>query len=140
MIDNTEKCYSLNGEDYRSDIEDIFDDIKCEHEVGDEVSYFEAETKKQTHQDFLIIDRLIEDMQEQAYGVAPEYADDYLDDLSNEKKMELQELVLKWLNDNAKQPTFFMCENPEEIKGWWNGEEIQSTPMLSESEARNLID
>ena len=54
-------------------------------------------------------------MKEQAYEIADEYAEDYLNDLTTEKAKELESLILDWLNKNIKQPNFFSVKNEKEI-------------------------
>ena len=67
------------------------------------------------HKDIFNLRDLIEDMQDNAYEMADEYAEDYLKDLTTEKAKELEDLILQWLNKNVKQPNFFNVKNEKEI-------------------------
>ncbi len=67
------------------------------------------------HKDIFNLRDLIEDLQDSAYEMAGDYAEDYLSELTFGKADELEELILLWLNKNVKQPNFFNVKNEKEI-------------------------
>lgn len=67
------------------------------------------------HGDIFNLWHLTENMQDAAYELADDYAEDYLKDLTGEKAEELKTLILDWLNKNISQPNFFTVENVKEI-------------------------
>lgn len=67
------------------------------------------------HKDIFNLRDLIEDMQDHAYEMGDEYAEDYLKDLTYSKAEELEDLILLWLNKNINQPNFFNVKNEKEI-------------------------
>lgn len=137
----SEKCYSTDEEVYHKDYEAVLEHFAECAEIGEKVSYFEGEVVQGDHSSYLTSCwSLIENMQETASEEAGEFSDGYLEDLSQEKQEELRLQVLDWLEKNAKQPNFFGVKNVQAIKGWWNGEDVQSIPMLTERETKNLID
>lgn len=96
-------CYSLNGEDYHHGrIGDALDDMAGD-EGGIEVGrvYWLATSKRPKPSSFFNVDSLLEDMQCQADDEGGEYAEDFLADLSPEKKEELRALVSAWLDANV---------------------------------------
>lgn len=135
-----QKCYSLNGDYYIESFEEMIREITDEYEVGDRVTYWEADIKRKQHSDFLSVGWLLEDMQNRACDEMGEYSYEYLDDVSEEKSDELRDIIEAWLKDNANQPTCFLAENSIQIDGWWNGSEIQFIPMLSKYDIDNLLD
>ena len=64
-------------------------------------------TRPFSHKDFMDVEYLIEIMQESAYSEAGEYAEDYLEDLTKEKKEELQKILIEWFTNNAKELRFY---------------------------------
>lgn len=67
------------------------------------------------HKDLFKLWHLTENMQDAAYELADDYAEDYLKDLTGEKAEELKTLILNWLNENVSQPNFFTVEKVKEI-------------------------
>ncbi|GGX11370.1 hypothetical protein GCM10007242_16860 [Pigmentiphaga litoralis] len=97
-------CYSTNGEEYRSgELHDAIDELEQESDGAALVgrSYWLGVSRKPKPSDFFSIDRLLEDMQEQADDQHGEFAEDFLTDLSTEKVNELQALIGAWIDANA---------------------------------------
>lgn len=67
------------------------------------------------HKDLINLRYLTEQMEEYAYDMAEEYSESYLKDLTTEKAKELEELIINWLNENVKQPTFYQVKGEKEI-------------------------
>lgn len=102
--------YSLCDERYYS-ADCVLDMLEDEPEV-EEVYYGTGIFK--THKDFIDADDVIEMAKNRAYEES-EYAEGYLDDITKEKEQELNNLILNWLNENAKQPTFFEIQKSNKM-------------------------
>lgn len=134
----SEKCYSHNEEEYHADYSVILDHFSDHYEIGDQVEFWEAEPVSGGHERFLNAWQIIESMQEQAYEEAGEFSDGYLNEVTKDQGEELKTLAVEYLDKVAGKPTFFTVQNVKKVAGWWDGEDVQSAPMLTESEARNL--
>lgn len=104
--------YVFNVNDYWTDDVDYIKQIIDEDEI---TSLQIAEKVSVFHRDIFNIRYVTEEMQDDAYEIADEYAEDYLRDLTTEKAKELEELILDWLNKNVSQPNFFTVKNEKEI-------------------------
>lgn len=136
-----EVCYSHNNEVFNEDFQIVLDEFADTAEVGQAVTYWQGKPVRFKHANFLCIDQLIENMQGSAWDESPEgFGEDYLDDLSDEKKAELNTLILSFLDANAAQPTFYSVIDIEQIDGWWDGEDVTRIPMMTATEVSNLID
>lgn len=134
-------CYSHNNELFNDDISFVLDEFADTKEIGEEVTYWQGETSPYTHASFLDIEHLVEDMKERAWDEAYEdLAEAYLDDITDKHKRELTALILDYLNTHLDQPTFYGVKNVEEITGWWDGEDVTQTPMMTADEVSNLVD
>ncbi len=103
-------AYSICGEIYYSK-KDILDFL--DKEDSKQVVYV-GECIYKKHEDFISADDIIEMAKDRAYE-DNEYAEYYLDDITKEKKEELNKLIIDWFNNNAEQPTFFTVKNVDEI-------------------------
>lgn len=86
-----------------------------EREEVTEVTIYQGTPDHVSFSDFFCVDSLIERVQENAYDNYGEHASDYLDDVTEEQKEELKELVLVW-SEKVKAPRFYMVKNVKEIK------------------------
>jgi hypothetical protein len=83
---------------------------------------YRAVVKPVTHTDFVSIDiyAIIERLQEEAFEMCGEVADDYLGNVDPIKRDELgqalNKTMLDWLNANVPQPTFFIADQIEYIR------------------------
>lgn len=104
--------WSRNDEDFT--YETIQDVIDCEGDlkVGDTIYYGEVE--RPNPEDFICVDRIIEDIGVQAYDVGGEYAEDY-PEVSEEAKTRLDQLLKEWVN-SLPAPTFFTIKNTKPYK------------------------
>ena len=105
---NKQYAFSLDGEKFETDSEIIMDKIK-EHKI-----IYVGEQKRALHKDFINIESLIENMQEAA-TFESEYADDYLEDFTEEHEFELEKLILEYMDKNLAQPNFYEAVNIQEI-------------------------
>lgn len=97
--------------------ESCLGDMTAEQAEETEVlTLYSGEEVLQKFDFFLSVDWLIEDMQNRAYDMCGEGAKDYLDDVTEEQKKQLNDLINKWADDNGIAPNFFMIENIREIK------------------------
>lgn len=134
-------CYSHNNELFNDDISFVLDEFTDTKEIGEEVTYWQGETSPYTHASFLDIEQLVDNMRECAWDEAYEdLAEAYLDDMTDKHKRELSALILNYLNTHLDQPTFYGVKNIEEITGWWDGEDVTQTPMMTADEVSNLVD
>ena len=104
-----EKCYFIgdNGfNDLQEAVEYFIDHYDYESGVESEITVY----KKQefTHNSFLRVDSMLDDMSSLAYD-ENEYAEDYLNDIvyDKEKVKQLEKLILNFLEENASSPSFW---------------------------------
>lgn len=107
-----ELAYSLDESLYE-DYDSIFDQI--EGEDGNREFVYVGEKIKQTHSNFLDIDSLFESMGKQAYEVGDEWSEDYLDNELKEHKVNLEKIILEYMDKNITQPNFFLIKNVKKI-------------------------
>lgn len=105
-------AYSLNEEIYHS--KDYVADMIEDSEKDEVDCIYAGECIYKKHEDFIDADEIIEMAKDRAYE-NNEYAEGYLDDITKEKEQELNELIVGWFNNNAKQPTFFTVKNAKKI-------------------------
>jgi hypothetical protein len=94
--------YSLNGDDFQEGcaseaLQALDDDGRLT--LGTE--YRLGVSDKPDPADFFDVDHLIEQMQERAYDVGGEFAEDYLADLTEEQVKNLRQVVNAWLSSVA---------------------------------------
>jgi hypothetical protein len=115
-------CYSFNEENFEGDFE------TKEQAIEEAIWYYKDYEKDQ---DFIWIgqtknislgvniDSIIEDLSEEAYDEAGEYAEDYLSDvtLSHQKVLEerLNEVMVAWMKEFKYEPNFWAVTNVEKI-------------------------
>ncbi len=101
-----ERCYSLDNI-YFEDYGTIMDRLLEDHEEGERVEVYQADTFDVEHETFVdpedIIDLIVSNA-ERNRRTPPDEDGVYLLDLmgSEQKKEELKALVANWLNKNAK--------------------------------------
>lgn len=103
--------YSLSGEEY-TDFDTIMDRINDDYPKGQEVDVYKGESVRFCHKDFINVMTLLDDMCEQAYEEAGEYAEYYNPaEISKEKQEELLNLIAKWCDENIDRPDFWTVKN-----------------------------
>lgn len=100
--------YSLNGDDFQEGcaseaLQALDDDGRLT--LGTE--YRLGVSDKPDPADFFDVDHLIEQMQERAYDVGGEFAEDYLADLTEEQVKNLRQVVNAWLSSVNPHVNFF---------------------------------
>lgn len=115
-------CYSFNEENFEGDFE------TKEEAIAEAIWYYKDDEKDQ---DFIWIgqtkaislgvnvDRIIEDLGEEAYDQAGEYAEDYLTKVasSHQKVLEerLNEVLVAWMKEFKYEPNFWTVTNIRKI-------------------------
>lgn len=106
----SELVYSPNGEDgWTEDFDEMrIGIVDCMGpECGPYITYYEGTMMTFTHADFVCSNQILEHMQELAFDEVGEVSEDYLLDLGDEEIKELKSLIVKFLNEKAKQPEFY---------------------------------
>ena len=110
-INKNLKCFSFDEDEWvLNDPDYILDQIE-DDEITDEDFVYIADSEFMQHKDYLNISYLIESMCDLAYEDF-EDCDDYLTEFykdrnKSEKYIELENLILTWLNKNIKQPNWY---------------------------------
>jgi len=114
----TEYAYSVDGERYTKDYQEVIDDLREDNLPGEEVWIYRATTIEYTHADFINVDYIVEQMQDNAIEEGLDWAEGYLDDVENDKGKlkDLEQHIANWFKDNSKDASFFTVENVERIK------------------------
>jgi len=104
--------YSLDGEIFYP--LDIFVGIlESEYEPG-KYKVEKGIPKKLEHSDFISGGRIIESIQENCWDENGEYAEDYLDGITDADKTELENVIADWLEGKVGEIKFFGVEDVEE--------------------------
>ena len=124
----SDKCYSVNGEEYHDDDQFILHYCEEHLKIGDKFTYFEGESKRHGHSDFISryeLQQLIESMSESAYEAAGDWSDNYLQSkLKPEVEQEFKKLISKFMDKHFPQPDFYTAINVKEVKAVWNGNDF----------------
>lgn len=117
------KVYSLNDDDWswadenpNEIIRQFLDGLESD-ELKDvqKVNMYEGELESKSFIDYLCVDSILERMQEWAYDDVGDFASDYLDDVTDEMKEELDVLICAWANKHDISPKFFHVGNVKEV-------------------------
>lgn len=108
-----EKCYSIDGERYYS-YKELMRRLLESYNKGEEVEVFEADKKEYNHLDFINNYGVIEDMQSAAMDECGEFAEEYLNEITDEDKCDLAMRIADWFDKNAKI-NFYGLENERKI-------------------------
>ena len=116
-------CYSFNEENYEGDFE------TKEQAIEEAIWYYKDD---ELDQDFIYVgqtkaiilgvnvDRIIEDVGENAYDQAGEYAEDYLSNVTVQDGSILEErlnnVLLAWMKEFKYEPKFWTVENVESVE------------------------
>jgi len=87
-----------------------------ERETVEVLTLFKGLSVRQTFDKYLSVNSIIDEMQNLAFEYCGEYAEKYLDDVSEEQKKELENLIISWAERHGIEPDWCMVENIEEIK------------------------
>lgn len=117
------KVYNLSEDDWTWADEDpnevirqFLDGLESE-DLKDvqKVNMYEGELESKSFIDYLCVDYILERMQEWAYDDVGDFSSDYLDDVTDEMKEELDVLICGWANKHNLSPKFFHVENVKEV-------------------------
>ena len=110
------KAYSRNEEDYHEDLADVLDAMDSDGDLTLGAVLWEGEIKRPTSASlaFGVVDRIIDQLQENAFEEAGEHAGDW-PELPKEKLAELGKVITDWLDANAP-PWFFTVQNVKKIE------------------------
>jgi len=112
-MDNKEQVYSQDCGTYGS-YEDLMNDLREYFNVGESVEIWEADKIEWNHSDFIDVDDLIGNMKSSAMDECGEVAEEYLNDLTEDKKDDLKKHISNWFYVNAKL-NFYGVENQHKI-------------------------
>jgi len=94
------EAWSTNNEDFRfSSLEDLIDSNSGELAVGQTV--YVGEGRKPKLSEFCDADDIIELMQNRCCDIGGEYADGFMDDISPDAKIELDEFLKSWMEKHV---------------------------------------
>jgi hypothetical protein len=115
-------CYSFNGENFEGDFDTE------EQAIAEAIWYYKDDEKDQ---DFIWVgqtqaisvgvnvDSLLENLGEEAYEQAGEYAEDYLTNVKIEHQKVLEEklnsVLATWMKEFKYEPNFWTVKNVEKI-------------------------
>lgn len=96
--------------------ENALDEMSAE-EIAEctSITLYRGAREEKTFEGYLSVDALIENMQEVAYEDGQEWASDYLDDVSDQQKEELKQLIVGWAKKNKIEPCWFTVEDIEKV-------------------------
>lgn len=100
------KCYSLNGEDFFEDFYDMIDALE-ENELGVGTEYFEGDRVDVGVKDYVNshgIEYLLEQFDDLVYGDVGEIADSCFANVSKEAKDELKNTIQRWAEVHVRIP------------------------------------
>ena len=106
-MDKTKLCYSADQETFRDDLESALGDLSyftpgAVIECGDSIPV--------SIQELVWVDHLLDEIQEHAYDEVGESAQDWLMDIPQAAKDELQRLIVAWI-EKHDPPKFWKVEN-----------------------------
>jgi len=110
-----DKVYSLDGERY-FDWEDIIEQTKSEHDIGDVITLYEADQVNHNNDEFINSYQILENIAESAFDEGGEFTENYHDDLMSINEDELGLLISNWLDSKGVKPKFFTVENVRETE------------------------
>lgn len=119
MEDHEEICYSEDGSTFSECLDSVIDDVwnsRSGLKAGDAVTIYQGTLVRKTHSDYLRTIDIFDQMACQAWDDLGEFTDGYMDDINNPRCKAFEDHILKWLNENIPQPTFFGVKDIKEIK------------------------
>ena len=92
------KCYSINGEDFNEDsLDDLIENYGLK--IGDKI--FIGDIVIPFPSQFFNIDDFFECLVNRAINTHYEYAENFMQELGDDKAMELESLISNWLDKNV---------------------------------------
>lgn len=112
MTETTKKCYSRDEENYNSEsLGELIDN----YELVEGDHYWEADAIAITHKDFLDVDYILENFDEQGYEEVGEVYDNDFINTPKEAKDELEELIKGWAEKHVNL-RYWKVRNSKEFK------------------------
>lgn len=94
-------------------LDDMDDVERSETKV---ITIYKGIKKPQNFDQFLCVNRLLEDMSESACDQIGDYAERYLSDVTESQKKELERVIVSWALRNNISPSWFIIEDIEEVE------------------------
>lgn len=101
-MENKEQVYTQGGGEKWTDYEDLMNDLKEHYNIGESVEVWEADKVELKHFHYIYAKDLIDAMQTRAMDDCGEIAEEYLNDLEDWKKAELEQHIAEWFDKNSK--------------------------------------
>jgi len=108
-MENKEQVYSLDDSHYMN-WENLMDELREKYNDGEEVEVWEADKEEWRHSDFFDVLDLIEGMQDNAMCLCGEFAEEYLNEVDEDIRLDLANTLTNWFNKNSKLK-FYGVEN-----------------------------
>jgi len=80
------------------------------------ITIYKGIKKPQHFKQFLCVDWLLDQMSESAYDEGGDWAEDYLDNVTESEKRELEDVIISWAERNNISPSWFMIEDIAEVE------------------------
>ena len=107
--------WSCCSEDKDEVVRQLLEELTLDElESTTKVNLFKGKKVIQKFEYFFDVDDIIEYTSERAYENCGDHAETFLDEVTSDMKVELENLVLGWANKHDLDPNFFMIENIEE--------------------------
>ncbi len=101
-------CYSLNREDWETDLSDLSDNVDAA--IGDVVNVWRGESVPITAQELFDAGDALDMMRDRGYERGGDFAEDYLDDLPKTAAEELDAFLAGWFDKYKMHPRFYSVE------------------------------
>lgn len=112
----SEDDWTFASESLEEVVEQCLEDLSLDElKIVKTVTLYKGVKQEQTFKDFLDVDWLLENMHERAYD-DNEFAEDYLYNVTEEQKAELESLICEWASKHNIAPNFFLINKVEEIE------------------------
>ena len=106
------KVYSANGEDnWTEDLDLVLDEVGEGHKAGDTVEVYVGDSEPYSHSDFVNGDSIIGGICDIGGEEMGEWCEDYLYDFDQKKVKELEDIIIKFLSENARPPIAYRVIN-----------------------------
>ncbi len=109
-----EFVYSINNQDFGT-LDDKLTEIESDYEEGEITHIYKAVKVPYRHSDFISGSDVTEKITDSAYDSADEFSENYCTEIEKHKK-ELEEVILKYLNENITQPDFYQVKDIEKLE------------------------
>ena len=123
MIEDKQVIYNTSEDDWthadesiEQELEDKLADMEeVDHLEADSVTLFKGVDNKVSFGQYLCVTSILDNMSEWAYD-DNEFAEGYLDDVTDEQKQELHNTIWSWAEKHNIFPKFFTVGEVEEVE------------------------